>query len=73
MNYMLYTRQPEMKTFKAVDLKTGYTVSNLVYATLIPERNLELLKEAVRAEKTIQPESLFQIRKAGTSQTIFSI
>ncbi|MEI8111153.1 MAG: hypothetical protein WCH59_09205 [Chitinophagia bacterium] len=62
-----------MKTFKALDTKTGCTVENLIYATLIPVQKIDQAKLWLQLIKSDQPEAQLQLRKAGTLKVIYSI
>jgi hypothetical protein len=72
-NLMVYVKFPDMKTFKALDAKTGCTVENLIYATLISDKKIEQAKLWLQLIKTDQPEAQLQLRKAGSSKIIYSI
>lgn len=72
-NHMIYVKFPDMRTFKPVDCLNGCTVSNLLYATLIPTERLEFAKDYAKCVKADQPEVKIQIRKVCTSKAIFSI
>lgn len=69
MNYMLYGKTATDKTFKAVDLTNGTFVKNLMYASLVPEHNLEKLKAV--AEANVKHGVQSQIRVAGTSKIVY--
>jgi hypothetical protein len=46
-NYRIYAKLPGQSKFSAMDWGKGVQVSNLIYATLIPEQNLERAKTAL--------------------------
>lgn len=46
-NYRIYARLQGQSNFKPMDWNAGQQVTNLIYATIIPESNLQLAKDAV--------------------------
>ena len=60
MNYRIYGKFKNDKTFKAMDIKEGYQVNNLIYATLFTKN------EATRVFKHISRDNndwKFEIRE----------
>jgi hypothetical protein len=57
--YRLYAKFPEQKKYKPLDLETGQQVTNLIYATMIPEWKLKWLEDTY-AEN---PEISFKLEK----------
>jgi hypothetical protein len=57
--YRLYAKFPEQKRYKPLDLETGQQVTNLIYATMIPEWKLKYLEDTYVAN----PEISFKLEK----------
>ena len=62
--YRIYGKQKNEKRFKALDLKNGVFVNNLMYASFFYENELEQLKKVVRDLNEQNEEFIFEIRKA---------
>ena len=62
--YRIYGRQKNEKRFKALDLKNGVFVNNLMYASFFYENELEQLKKVVQDLNEQNREFTFEIRKA---------
>lgn len=52
--YRLYAKFDGQKQFKPLDMSTGTQVTNLIYATMIPEFNLGILKQIIKDNSEIQ-------------------
>lgn len=61
--YRLYAKFIGQPKFKALDLSNGTQVNNLIYATMIPQENLGMLKELVKLESVDNPNVEFKIMK----------
>ena len=46
-NYRIYAKLPGQNKFSPMDWGKGVQVTNLIYATLIPEQNLDRAKNAL--------------------------
>jgi hypothetical protein len=57
--YRLYAKFTGQKKFKPLDLGRGCQVTNLIYATLIPEENIPKINKIIEDNK----ETKFEIRK----------
>lgn len=57
--YRLYAKFPEQTRFKPLDLATGQQVTNLIYATMIPEWKVKWLDDMYLAN----PEISFKLIK----------
>lgn len=62
--YRIYGKQKTEKRFKALDLKNGVFVNNLMYASFFYENELEQLKKVVQDLNEQNREFTFEIRKA---------
>ena len=62
--YRIYGKQKTEKRFKALDLKNGVFVNNLMYASFFYENELEQLKKVVQDLNEQNEEFIFEIRKA---------
>lgn len=69
MNYILYGKTATDKKFSPVDISNGTFVKNLLYASLVPEYNLDKLKSMCDANVKYGVRS--QIRVAGTSKIVY--
>lgn len=52
--YRLYAKFSFQNKFKALDLDKGTQVENLIYATMVPEFNLGILKKIIKDNSEIQ-------------------
>jgi len=60
MNYFLYAKTPESRTFHAINWKHGIPVRRLINATMFtPDQAILVLEEARR----LNPETTFKLRK----------
>ena len=62
--YRIYGKQKTEKRFKALDLKNGVFVNNLMYASFFYENELEQLKKVVQDLNEQNEDFTFEIRKA---------
>ena len=62
--YRIYGKQKNEKRFKALDLKNGVFINNLMYASFFYENELEQLKKVVQDLNEQNEEFIFEIRKA---------
>lgn len=62
--YRIYGKQKTEKRFKALDLKNGVFVNNLMYASFFYDNELHLLKKVVQDLNEQNKEFIFEIRKA---------
>lgn len=62
--YRIYGKQKNEKRFKALDLKNGVFVNNLMYASFFYENELTQLKKVVQDLNEQNEEFIFEIRKA---------
>lgn len=62
--YRIYGKQKTEKRFKALDLKNGVFVNNLIYASFFYEHELKQLKKVVQDLNEQNREFTFEIRKA---------
>jgi hypothetical protein len=69
MNYILYGKTATDKTYKSVDITNGTFVRNLMYASLVPEENLDKLK--AMADVNVKYGVASQIRIAGTNKIVY--
>jgi hypothetical protein len=53
MYYRLYAKFDGQNRFKPVDIQSGVQVTNLIYATIIREFELEKLKDLVRLNSNV--------------------
>lgn len=52
--YRLYAKFEGQKQFKPLDMAKGTQVTNLIYATMIPEFNLGILKQIIKDNSETQ-------------------
>ena len=64
MYYRIYGKLKTEKRFKALDLKNGVFVNNLMYASFFYEYELERLKKVVQDLNEQNIDFKFEIRKA---------
>lgn len=62
--YRIYGKQKTEKRFKALDLKNGVFVNNLMYASFFYDNELYQLKKVVQNLNEQNREFIFEIRKA---------
>lgn len=62
--YRIYGKQKTEKRFKALDLKNGVFVNNLMYASFFYDNELYQLKKVVQDLNEQNKEFIFEIRKA---------
>ena len=62
--YRIYGKQKNEKRFKALDLKNGVFVNNLMYASFFYKNELKQLKKVVQDLNEQNEEFIFEIRKA---------
>lgn len=62
--YRIYGKQKNEKRFKALDLKNGVFVNNLMYASFFHGNELDQLRKVVRDLNEQNKEFTFEIRKA---------
>lgn len=62
--YRIYGKQKTEKRFKALDLKNGVFVNNLMYASFFYDNELEQLKKVVQNLNEQNKDFIFEIRKA---------
>jgi hypothetical protein len=53
MYYRLYSKFNDQKRFKPVDIQAGVQVTNLIYATIIRDFELDKLKDLVRLNSDV--------------------
>ena len=70
-NLMLYAKGKGDKRFGAVDMASRTFPVGLMYATIVPEAKLEVLKQRVSLLHRMNPCVTFQIRYAGTATVLF--
>ena len=70
-NLMLYAKEKGGKRFGAVDMAGGMFPVGLMYATLVPEAKLDILKQRASLLQRMNPDITFQIRYAGTTKVLF--
>lgn len=46
--FRVYTKYNDQKNYKAIDTDTGHQVGNLIYASLVPIKELKMGKEFCR-------------------------
>ena len=61
--YRLYAKLIGQPKFKAIDIDRGIQVNNLIFATMVPQERLGVLKELVKLESTDNPNVQFKIKK----------
>ena len=70
-NLMLYAKEKGDKRFGAVNMVSGTFPVGLMYATLVPEAKLDILKQRASMLHRMNPDITFQIRYAGTAKVLF--
>ena len=70
-NLMLYAKGKGDTRFGAVDMANGAFPVPLMYATLVPEVKLETLKQRACLLHRMHPDTVFQVRYAGTAKVLF--
>lgn len=60
--YFVYGKSKEMKRFSPIDLRNGKFVVNLIYASMLPENEIE---RCIKSLKEQNPDMEFEKRKAG--------
>jgi hypothetical protein len=70
MNYMIYGKHKDDKSYGAMDLSTGSVGVGLMYATLVP--NFERAKHYVDTLAAQIKDFSFQVRGAGTSKVYYT-
>nr|WP_300186091.1 hypothetical protein [uncultured Agathobaculum sp.] len=70
-NLMLYAKEQGSKRFGAVDMASHTFPVGLMYATIVPEAKLEVLKQRASLLHRMNPRIVFQIRYAGTTTVLF--
>lgn len=70
MNYIIYGKHKDDKSFGAMDLANGTVGVGLVFATLIPD--LERAKGYVDKLTEMADDYTFQVRGAGTAKVFYT-
>lgn len=70
-NLMLYAKEKGDKRFGAVDMASHTFPVGLMYATIVPEAELGVLKQRASMLHQMNPHITFQIRYAGTATVLF--
>ena len=70
-NLMLCAKEQGSKRFGAVDMASRTFPVGLMYATIVPEAELEVLKQRASLLHRMNPCVTFQIRYAGTATVLF--
>lgn len=70
-NLMLYAKEKGDKRCGAVDMASHTFPVGLMYATIVPEAKLEVLKQRTSMLHKMNPRITFQIRYAGTATVLF--
>ena len=70
-NLMLYAKEKGDRRFGAVDMAGGTFPVSLMYATLVPEAKLDILKQRASLLHRMNPDITFQVRYAGTKNVLF--
>ena len=70
-NLMLYAKGKGDKRFGAVDMSSGAYPVGLMFATIVPEAKLDILKQRASLLHRMNPDIAFQIRYAGTGKVLF--
>lgn len=70
-NLMLYAKEQGSKRFGAFDMASRTFPAGLMYATIVPEAKLEVLKQRASLLLRMNPLITFQIRYAGTATVLF--
>lgn len=70
-NLMFYAKGKGDKRFGAVDMASRTFPAGLMYATIVPEAKLEVLKQRASLLHRMNPLITFQIRYAGTATVLF--
>jgi hypothetical protein len=61
--YRIYGKRKTAKRMKSYDSASGGLCSNLIYATLYTDDQLEALEEEVEQMRVLNPDHIFTIRK----------
>lgn len=70
-NLMLYAKGKGDTRFGAVDMANGTFPVPLMYATLVPEAKLDILKQRAGLLHRMRPNTVFQVRYAGAPKVLF--
>jgi len=70
-NLMLYAKEKGDKRFGAVDMASGTFPVPLIFATIVPEAEMERLKQQASLLHRMNPDITFQIRYAGAAKVLF--
>ena len=70
-NLILYAKAKDDKRFGAVDMASGTFPVSLMYATLVPEAKLDILRQRASLLHRMNPDITFQVRYAGTKNVLF--
>ena len=70
-NLMLYAKGKGDKRFGAVDMASQTFPVSLMYATIVPEAKLEVLKQRASLLHRMNPCVTFHIRYSGTATLLF--
>ena len=70
-NLMLYAKARGDARFGAVDMAGRTFPVGLMYATIVPEAKLEVLKQRAALLHRMNPDITFQICYAGTAKVLF--
>lgn len=70
MNYMLYGKYKDDKSYGAMDLADGSVGVGLIYATLVP--NIERAKKYADELMAKCSDFTFQVREAGKSKVVYA-
>ena len=70
-NLMLYAKGKGDKRFGAVDMSSGTFPVPLIFATIVPEAEMERFKQQASLLHRMNPDIIFQIRYAGTAKVLF--
>ena len=62
-NYIVYGKAKDMKTFKAMDLKNGHPVNNLIYASVFWDAEIEKMNSTITELEKDNPEWQFKFKK----------
>jgi len=69
MNYMIYGKHKDDKSYGAMDIRDGSIGVGLVFATLIPD--LDRAKSYTDTFMKACPDFSFQVREAGKSKIVY--
>ena len=70
-NLMLYAKGKGDKRFGAVDMSSGTFPVPLIFATIVPEAEMERFKQQASLLHLMNPDIIFQIRYAGAAKVLF--